>query len=278
MIPVLLALCASLAWGIADFGAGVGTRRLPSFVVALVMQASGLALCVLVVAATGVHTPSWAQAGWAVFAGLVGVLGLSAFYRGLAVGSMGVVGPISATGAFVPFAYGLARGEHPSALQLAGVGLAVLGVVAASLEPIPESRRRRIGAGVGLALIAACGFGSSLIGLSKAAPGGAVWAALIMRAAAVPCMLAFVLSVTPVRPTVRILPLLVGVGVFDTTANFLFAYASTRGLLSVVAVLASLYPVVIVALARAVLNERVARPQLAGVTVALAGVALISAG
>ena len=73
-------------------------------------------------------------------------------------------------------------------------------------------------------------------------------------------------------------PLLVGVGVGDTGATLLYAAATTRGLLSVVAVLASLYPVVIVVLARTVLSERVARPQLLGVAVALAGVALISAG
>ena len=276
MIAAALALAASLAWGVADFGAGWSTRRLPVFVVALAMQASGLVLSAVVLAATGERSPSWAQAGWAVFAALTGVVGLCSFYQGLAVGTMGIVGPISTTAALVPFAYGLARGERPSALQLTGVALAVLGVVGASLEPIPEGRGRRIGAGVGLALLAACGFGASLIGLSKAAPGGVVWATLIMRAVATPCMLALALAFTPTRPAGRILPLLVLVGVFDASANFLFAAASTRGLLSVVAVLASLYPVVIVALARILLRERVARPQLAGVVVALAGVALVT--
>jgi drug/metabolite transporter (DMT)-like permease len=275
---ILLALGASLAWGLADFGAGVGSRRLPVFVVALVMQGAGLVVAGVAVAVTGEAFPSWRQVAWAAFAGLVGVGGLAAFYRGLAVGSMGIVGPISTTAAVVPLAYGLARGERPSALQAAGVALAVLGVVGASLEHVPETQRRRIGAGVGLALLAAAGFGCSLIGLSRAAPGGIAWAVWIMRIVAVPCMLALTFALGARRPSRRLWPLLVGVGIGDTGATLLYAAATTRGLLSVVAVLASLYPVVIVVLARTVLDERIARPQLAGVAVALAGVALISAG
>jgi len=275
---ILLALSASLAWGFADFGAGVGSRRLPVFVVAVVMQSAGFVVAGLAVAVTGESFPSWRQVAWAAFAGLVGVGGLAAFYRGLAVGSMGIVGPISTTAAIVPLAYGLARGERPSTLQALGVALAVLGVAGASLEHVPETATRRIGAGVGLALLAAAGFGCSLIGLSRAAPGGIVWAVWIMRVVAVPCMLVLALAFGVRRPSRRMWPLLVGVGIGDTGATLLYAAATTRGLLSVVAVLASLYPVVIVALARALLHERIQRPQLLGVAVALAGVALVSAG
>jgi len=156
---ILLALGASLAWGFADFGAGIGSRRLPVFVVALVMQSAGLVVAGIAVAITGAPAPSWGQVAWAAFAGLAGVGGLTAFYRALAVGSMGIVGPISTTAAIVPLAYGLARGERPSALQAAGVVLAVLGVAGASLEQVPETAARRIGAGVGLALLAAAAFG-----------------------------------------------------------------------------------------------------------------------
>jgi drug/metabolite transporter (DMT)-like permease len=275
---ILLALSASLAWGFADFGAGVGSRRLPVFVVAVVMQSAGFVVAGIAVAVTGESFLSWRQVAWAAFAGLLGVGGLAAFYRGLAVGSMGIVGPISTTAAIVPLAYGLARGERPSALQAAGVALAVLGVAGASLEHVPETATRRVGAGVGLALLAAAGFGCSLIGLSRAAPGGIAWAVWIMRIVAVPCIVALAFAVGVRRPSRRLWPLLVGVGIGDTGATLLYAAASTRGLLSVVAVLASLYPVVIVVLARTLLNERVARPQLLGVGVALAGVALISAG
>jgi drug/metabolite transporter (DMT)-like permease len=278
VIAVLLALGASLTWGFADFGAGFGARRVPVFVVATIMQLAGLAAVGAVLLVTRDGPPSWRQIGWAVFAGALGVIGLSAFYRGLAVGAMGIVGPISTTAAIEPLAYGLARGERPSTLQLTGVALAVLGVLGASLEPHPDGRRRKLGAGVGLALLAALGFGCSLIGLSRAAPGGIAWAVLVMRLVAVPSMSALALLVGVRAPSRRLLGMLIAVGVADTGATLLYAAASTRGLLSVVAVLSSLYPVVIVVLARVLLAERVARPQLAGVAVALAGVALISAG
>jgi drug/metabolite transporter (DMT)-like permease len=278
-VSVLLALAASLAWGFADFGAGVGARRLPVLVVAAIGQTAGLLLAGAVVLATSDSTPSGAQLGWAAFAGLIGVVGLGAFYRALAIGTMGVVGPITATAAIVPVAYALARGERPSAMQGVGVGLAVVGVIGASLEHVPERGGRRFGIGVGLALIAALSFGGSLIGLSRAAPGGTGWAVFTMRATVVPLVLIAVLVLRPRLPKARrSWLLLVGVGIGDTGATLLYGAASTRGLLSVVAVLSSLYPIVIVVLARVLLAERVARPQLAGVALALTGVALISAG
>jgi drug/metabolite transporter (DMT)-like permease len=276
---VLLALAASLTWGFADFGAGIVARRLPVFVVAGVVESAGLVVSAAVVLALHESPPSARQFAWAAFAGVVGVVGLAAFYQALSVGAMGIIGPITATAAIVPVAYGLARGERPSTLQGAGVALAIVGVVAASLERVPDRRRRRFGAGVGLALAAALCFGWALVGLSRAAPGGTAWSVFTMRAAAVPLVLGVVLvSKPPLRASSRALGLLVVVGLGDTFATLLYSIATTRGLLSVVAVLASLYPIVIVVLARVLLTERVARAQLGGVAVALAGVALISAG
>jgi drug/metabolite transporter (DMT)-like permease len=276
---ILLALAASLSWGVADFGAGVSSRRLSIPLVILASQAAGLVFIAIVVAIFRPGLPTGAEFAWGGLAGAIGVLGLAAFYRGLSIGAMGIVGPISATGVVVPLVYGLARGERPSALQLAGVALAVVGVVAASIERVVDAHGSRIGAGVGYALLAALGFGGSLVALSKAAAGGALWAPLSMRAVGVPIVVCAVLFLRPVADGVAASwRLLAGVGVFDTSANMLFGLASTRGLLSVVSVLASLYPVVLVALARVLLHERIAQHQLAGVAVALGGVALISAG
>ena len=276
MTGVLLALGASLTWGFADFGAGVGARRLPVPVVLAVSQAAGLALVAVVVAASGRPVPSAAQLAWGAGAGVMGVLGLAAFYRALAVGTMGIVGPITATAAAVPVAYGLARGERPSALQGVGVALAFLGVVGASLEPAAEAGARKI---VGLSLVAAAGFGCTLVALSRASAGGAAWATLSMRAVGAPLVVAAALVLRPrgMRPS-RSWLLLVAVGLGDTGATILYGLATTHGLLSVVSVLASLYPVVLIVLARTFLAERLAHLQLAGVAAALAGVALISAG
>lgn len=277
MTAVLLALAASLTWGFADFGAGLAARRVGAFVAAAGAQLSGLLLVAIVVAATGEAFPSARQVAWAVFAGVAAVVGLSAFYRALAIGTMGIVGPITATGAIVPLVFGLARGDHPDALQGIGIALAIVGVIAASLEQMPEGRR--LGRGVGLACVAAVAFGSSLVGLSRAAPGGVAWGILLMRATAVPLVGTLALLMAPRVAVSRRLWLgLALVGIGDSGATLLYGAASTRGLLSVVAVLSSLYPIVIVALGRVVLAERVSHTQLSGVAVALAGVALISAG
>jgi drug/metabolite transporter (DMT)-like permease len=276
---VLLALAASLSWGVADFGAGVASRRLSIPLVIAATQTAGLVFIALVVAVFRPDLPTGTQFAWGALAGAIGIFGLTAFYRALSIGAMGIVGPLSATAAVVPLAYGLARGERPSSVQLAGVGLAVVGVMAASVEKHVDLHGRRIGPGVGYALLAALGFGCSLIALSTAAAGGALWAPLSMRLVGVPLIVAAVLVLRPPSAGLRTSwRLLVGVGVCDTAANMLFGLASTRGLLSVVSVLASLYPVVLVALARFLLHERIARHQLAGVAVALGGVALISAG
>jgi len=277
---LLLALGASLSWGFADFGAGIAARRLPVPLVILGSQATGLVFVALVVAGVRPHLPSALHAGEAVVAGLAGMLGLFAFYRGLAVGAMSIVGPLAATGAVVPLTYGLARGERPSTLQLLGVALAVVGVIAAALEVRGASDTSRIGAGVVLALRAAMSFGTSILFLSKASKGGdQLWAPLCMRAVTVPIVLVLMLALGTSFAGLRVsLRLLAFVGVTDTGANLLFAYATSRGLLSVISVLASLYPVVLVGLAHLLLRERIARHQLVGIALAISGVALISAG
>jgi drug/metabolite transporter (DMT)-like permease len=278
LTAIALALCASLGWGLGDFGAGFATRRLSALVVAAGMQTTGLVMLGIVVAASGAHAPTARQLGWAAGAGVVGVVGLTAFYRALAIGVMGVIGPITGAAAVIPVAYGLARGERPSAIQAAGVVLAVVGIVAVSVEPMPEGRGRRVGTGVGLALVAAVCFGWALVGLGRAAAGGVAWATLTMRITGAPVVVALALATRPGVPSARSVGGLAAIGIADAGATLLYAGAAKSGLLSVVAVLSSLYPVVIVVLARLLLAERIARPQLAGVAVALAGVALISAG
>jgi len=279
LIGVALALAASLSWGIADFGGGIGTRRVQVVWVLVVSQLAGLALVGALALVTQPHPPSGRELAWGAFGGVMGAVGLGSFYRALAVGTMGIVGPISATGAIVPLAYGLARGERPSALQALGIVVAVAGVVAASLEPLPEGTGRKLATGVPLALLAALGFGSSILGLNRVSQAGVVWGTLTLRLTVVPIVCLAALLIRPSTARLRAtLPILVAAGLFDTGANLLYGGSARHGLISVVSVLGSLYPVVIVVLARFVLAERIARPQLAGVAVALAGVALISAG
>ena len=279
MIAVALGLGSSLAWGIADFLGGLASRRLSVLSVLAVSQVVGLVLVLAVVALRGEGPPAVHHLVVAGASALVGVGALAAFYRGLAVGTMAVVAPISATAAVVPVVAGVVGGERPSALQLAGIVLAMAGVVLASREEGEEGARAGLATGAGLALLAALGFGFFFVLIDSASEGDVFWALLSNRVVGVAVLLGFALVLRPSlsfeRGDGR---LLVGVGVFDVGANTSFALASTQGLVSVVGVCSSLYPVVTVLLARSFLGERVRALQLAGVALALTGVVAIGAG
>jgi drug/metabolite transporter (DMT)-like permease len=192
---------------------------------------------------------------------------------------MSVVAPISATAAVVPVVAGVVTGERPSAAQGAGIALALAGVILASRDPGAVGRGRGVAAGVGLALVAAVSFGLLLVALDAASEGDALWGTLAMRTTSfgVLAVTAAVLRAN-VSPHRADLPGLLAVGLLDTAGNALFALASTESLLSVAAVLAQVYPVVTVILARLILGERIARPQQVGFAGALVGVTLITAG
>src|SRR5215207_2708594 len=113
MLAAVLALASSLSWGLSDFLGGFQSRRHPLLSVLVLSQ--GLALVVLAVAiAAGAPTGHDAAAtAWAVGSGMLGLLGLTAFYRALAIGTMSIVAPLSATGAVIPVLVGLASGERP---------------------------------------------------------------------------------------------------------------------------------------------------------------------
>ena len=288
MAALALALCSSLAWGVADFVAGLKSRTVPVATVMLIAVVAGLLLAGAVVAVRGTGPPPSVYLGFGALSAVVGSIGLAAFYRGLAVGSMSVVAPIAATGAAVPVAFGLAGGERPTALQIAGAVLAIVGVVLAAREhgpgePADGGTPKRSGAqlarGAPLALLAAVGLGSFLVAIDAASEGDAGWAVLSNRVVSL-ALIALAALVLRARPPagLRDAAPAVAVGVLETTANGLIAVATTTGLVSLVGVLASLYPVVTVGLARIVLGERIAPLQQLGAVVALAGVVLIAAG
>jgi drug/metabolite transporter (DMT)-like permease len=269
-----LALAASLSWGVADFIAGLRSRRLPLLTVLLIVQSAGLLSIGLVVAVRGEGPPGREAVVYAALAGLAGAVGLAGLYRGLAIGAMSVVAPITATGVIVPVVFGLATGDDVSRAQAAGIALAIAGVVLAAREP---GSGGRIAAGAGVAAVAALAFGFVLVALDSAADADALWATLLMRATS---WSIWVAGFALVRPGLAVgaadLRALALVGVLDTGANALFGLASTRGLLSIVSVLAQLYPIATVLLARLILHERISRPQQFGVVAAFAGVALLS--
>ena len=278
MSALVLAALSGLAWGASDFVAGLAARRVRVLAVLLVSQVVGLALVTAVVAVRSEPPPGLRELAFAALSSLAGVGGLAAFYRGLAVGAMSVVAPLSAGGAVIPILVGLLAGERPQALQLVGVALVTGGAMLASIERAHGVRSVQLARGVPYALAAAVGFGMFFVFVDQAAAASAEWTLVGNRFTGV-IVLAFVAAIVrPPLPSGKGLLPLVVVGVLDTSANLLFAFASRLGLLSLGAALGSLYPVVVVVLARVFLGERLARVQALGVGAALAGVALVSAG
>ena len=276
MLGAVLALGASVAWGVGDFLGGLKARTLPALAVMAFSQPFGLALLAVVVVVRGRPAPGWSLT-WACLSALLGTTGLFAFYRGLAAGAMAVVAPIAGAAAVVPVVFGFATGERPGALRELGFVLAIGGVILTSREP--RARRIRLAAGAGWGLLAMAAFGGYYVPLHEASRADFLWASLVFRMTSVTLAWSALLLLRPRIPSLRPhLPALVAVGVLDTGGNVCFAAASTRGLISAVSVLASLYPVGTVLLARATLHERVARIQELGVVATLAGVGLISVG
>jgi drug/metabolite transporter (DMT)-like permease len=281
MFPLGLGLLSGLTWGAADFAGGLMTRRFPVAKVMLVAQFAGLVFMTALVLVSGDPAPSGTALWAGVGAGLAGTVGLAALYQGLSIGPMGIVAPTASLSGVVPVLAGLVQGERPSALQFVGMALAGVGIILAA-RPVPDADSpgpTRIGRGVVFGLVAAVFLGLLLVGLDRAGEESAVWAAFTLRAVSVPLFfIVFLVTTDRVIPRGRDAAALGGIGLADNGANVLFALASARGLLSLVTVLGSLYPVTTVLLARTVLHERMARHQVAGVALAFAGVAAIAAG
>jgi drug/metabolite transporter (DMT)-like permease len=277
-VASLLALSGAVLWGVGDFLGGLASRRLAVVAVLAISQAVGLAGVALWVWIASDPFPGLSEILPAAAAGVAGLIGLGALYRGLAVGAMGIVAPISAASPVVPLVVDAGRGLTPTVLQLLGIVLVLVGIVTLSREP-SGVETRRIAAGAGLAVVAALGFGGFIVGLDAGSDESAPWAVVAARSASVAFALAAAaLTSTSLRPPVRFMPALVAVGAFDTGANVCVAFATTKGSAGIVAVLSALYPIVTVVLARLVLAERLSAARRIGGVTALAGAALVASG
>ena len=278
MFAIVLGLAASLSWGVADFLGGIQSRRMPAVAVVLGSQFAGLVLVAAVVTVRGEAIPGGDFALYAALSAVAGIVGLTSFYHALSIGSMGVVAPLSSCAAAIPLVVGIATGDRPSTIQGLGVAIAIVGVLLASREA-SEHGGAAVAKGAGFALFSAVGFGCFFLAMDKASDADVLWAVAVNRAVSVGLL---ALAVLVTRPRLGLKPkdmrTLAIVGVLDILANGFFALAATKGLVSVVAVLASLYPVITVVLARLILGERLRAVQRVGAALALTGAALISAG
>jgi drug/metabolite transporter (DMT)-like permease len=280
-MEIALGALVALAYGTGDFLGGISAKRLTTVTVLFWTQTVGLVVAAGLVLALRDAPPSAHVFALSAAAGVVGIMALALLFRGLALGRMSVVAPLSAIGGGVlPVAWGLIRGERPSAIALVGVGLALVAVVivgrGAEHDPARAVSPRwemLFGAGAGL------GFGVVFILLSEAAntSGSGMWPVFIARCASVPVLAVVGIALGGFSRLERsnVAPV-VGSGLFDVGANALILLAVRRGLISLVAPVASLYPATTVVLARLVLQERIGRQRLAGLALGLVGLALIA--
>ncbi len=274
-----MALASSVMWGTADFMAGELSKRRAALAVAGGSQIVGLAVMLAVLAVTREYDKNIAVGdylGWAVLASVCGLGGLVAFYTALAAGRMGVVSPIAALGVLVPLAVGLLRGDSPTGPQDLGIILAVVGVVLASGPEVSGGAGKKP---VLLAVLAAALFGGFTVFLAAGAASSTVLTltaqritstAIVLAAAVVAGSIGGLRRTDAGRVTV--------IGVFDLSANLAFGIATTMGLLAVISVLGSMYPVVTVVLAWLILKERLLPVQYVGAATTVVGVALIAGG
>ena len=272
---MVLGLLAAASWGAGDFGGGITSRRVPVYSVVLVSQATGALLCLVLAVALGQTFPVGSDLLWCAVSGALGAFGITMLYRGLAIGRMGIVAPVTGVlAAVIPVVAGFVTEGIPPPLVLLGIALAVVAVVLVSRVAGETGGRE----GLVEALLGGTAIG--LFGVAIAQLGeGDVFADLatirIVQGALV--IIAIVTTRAAWRPGRLLLPLIL-IGALDTAGNGSYIAAVQTGQLAIASVLSAMYPVVTVILAAVVLREPVTRDHTIGIGLAGAAIALIGAG
>lgn len=266
-----------MGWGISDFIGGLKSRQLPILTVLLFSNIFGLAVISTIVCFRGQGLPNNPILSWAVFGGMIAMISMFLLYRGLAIGPMSIVAPISAMGVILPVIRGIWLGEFLTGFQIFGIFLAILGVVLAARKKDPNTKAKIASGGVGFAIAAAMVIGIFFIVMDKASEVDPYWAALLMK-------MSYSIFLIPIlliaRPSLNIARShfcgVMAAGTIDSLATFAFTLATSLGMLSLVSVVSSLYPAVTVVLSAFLLKERPRNVQIAGIIFALIGIVFIS--
>ncbi|MGP8000567.1 MAG: EamA family transporter [Streptosporangiaceae bacterium] len=280
---VVFALAAAVLYGSADFLGGAASRRIRALSVLTVSAPAGVVVLLAAALLAG-GSPALAGVPWAVAGGAAGGAGLIVFYAGLAAGPMRVVAPVSAVVSTVlPVGVAVATGERPGPAVYAGGVICVLATVLVSMEgggAGETSRHPPVSRGLAYGIGAGIAFGLFFTFLRVAATSGVLWPSALSRAAG--AVIALAMAVWAGAPPAwrgaspRVLAAVVGSGLLDATANVCYVLATRAGLFGIAVVLTSLYPGVTVLLARVALDERLRPVQLAGLMLAIAGIAVVS--
>lgn len=296
-MAIVLGLLVALFYGSGDFFGGLAAKRTPAITV--VIGSFGLS-AVLVALTTGIWllvgtppTPSTADLWLGVAVGLTGPAAVGLLYRGLAMGRMSVVAPTTAVvAAIVPLVWALADGERPSPVALLGVAIALVAIVLVAGAPEhvdhpDDAAAAPLSKVIPPAVASGLGFGAVFVLLGSTSSDAGLWPLLVSRPLSVvvtSCVAFFVLTGPGERRIGAIVPAraawatVAGAGILDVSANALYLAATNTGLLSIVAVLSSLYPAATVVLARVVLDERLHRVQVLGLALAAGGIAAMATG
>lgn len=278
MAILLAALCA-VTYGLADYSGGRASRSVASAVVTLLGQATSFVLVVVGVLVIGTPIASAHDLWWGAAGGIAGGFALIAFYRALSRGTMTVVAPTTAVvSAVLPVIVGLSLGERPSGPAIVGIIVACLAVALVS-GAIGSRHQETSISTVMLAAAAGSGFGFIFIAFARTADDSGLWPLVAARTASIPVVAMVVVATRPGRGAMRsVIWLIVASGVLDMAANLFYLEASHRGLLSIVAVISSMYPVSTVCLAFGLDHERVSKTQAIGLALAATALTLVSLG
>lgn len=264
-------LASAATWGAGDFAGGIAARRVPLFVAVLLSQALGLVLVVILALALREQAPPIRDWLWGGAAGLAGAIGVTCLYGSLAAGRMGIAAPLSGViAAAIPVAYAWTRIGAPSAIGLAGMAVALVGIALVS-APKAERPPPRV---LALAIVSGLGFALFYILMGESTQQAFLWTLSAARVASCAVLIVIVLAMRPGwgKPGIPV----VVAGLCDTLGNAFFLIASRLSRLDVAVVLASLYPITTVLLARIVLKERLTTLQAWGAAVMLAAIPLIA--
>jgi len=272
---VVLGLAAALVWGAGDFGGGLTSRRSPVYGVVLVSQCTGLVLTGAIALALGEGIPAGPDLVICFVAGVLGAVGITMLYRGLAIGRMGIVAPVTGVlAAVIPVVAGFATEGVPGPIVVTGIIIAVIAVVLVSRVADAGGRE-----GLTEALIAGTTIGLFGVAIAQLSEGNVFSALMVIRLAQGALVAAVVLVMRAAwRPGVSILPALVAIGLLDTAGNAFYLLAVQTGQLAIASVLSAMYPVATVVLAVVVLHEPLTRDHTVGIVLAGIAIALIGAG
>ena len=281
---VLLALVSAVLYGAADFVGGLTSRRASTLAVVFVSQFAGALVVLAMLPLLPTATVLREDVIWGAVAGLAGGTGVALLYRALAIGTMSVVAPTTAVCAVaIPVAAAIVLGERPSAVSLAGIGIALVAIVLVSQAPAAAATAhadRHATRALLIAVASGVAIGVFYLALARTSRAAGLWPLLAARGASTLLFagMAFRSGVGAFRMPRDVLPMAIGCGVVDMAANALYLIATRGGALSMIVTLASLYPASTVILARLVLHERLGRLQIAGVAACLVAIVLIVGG